>query len=92
MNRGMVMANPARPKRLKKYRVEKGITIYELAEVLGVNHSTVSYWENGKKYPRHEKIIELEDYFERPYRDLFTDLTDREMEILENLERIKKIR
>lgn len=84
------MSNKTRPKRLKKYRIEKGISIYDLAEIIGVNHSTVSYWENGKKYPRHEKIIELEDYFERPYRDLFTDLTDREIEFLGELEKLNK--
>lgn len=83
--------NEIRPKRLKKYRIEKGISIYELGEIVGANFSTVSYWENGKKFPRHDKIIALEDYFGRAYRDLFTDLTDYEMKILEDLEKIRKM-
>ncbi|WP_338472517.1 helix-turn-helix transcriptional regulator [Niallia sp. XMNu-256] len=79
------------PKRLKKYRIEKGISIYDLAEIVRADPSTISYWENGKKYPRHEKIIALEDYFERHYRDLFTDLTDHEIKVLENLEKLKRL-
>lgn len=79
-----------KPKRLKKYRIEKGISIYELAEIVDANFSTISYWENGKRYPRHDKIIELEDYFGRPYRDLFTDLTDDEIKSLDTLEQSRK--
>lgn len=68
------------PVRLKKYRLEHPtqVTIYSLASAMGVNSSTVSYWENGKKYPRHDMIIFLEDFFGKPYRDLFTDLSDEE--------------
>lgn len=82
--------NEARPKKIKKYRMEKGISIYELADIVGANFSTISYWENGKRYPRHEKIIILEDFFGKPYRDLFTDLTDEEIESIENLEIVRK--
>lgn len=81
----------SRPKRLKKYRIERGITIYQLAEIVGVNYSSVSYWENGKKHPRHKMINALEDYFNRSYRDLFTDLTDSETKILDDLQKLKKM-
>lgn len=80
-----------KPKRLKKYRIEKDISIYQLAEDLGVNYSTISYWENGKKYPRHDMIIALEDYFNRAYRDLFTDLTDNEIKIINDLQNLRKM-
>jgi transcriptional regulator with XRE-family HTH domain len=72
------------PKRLKKYRTDKGFTIYSLAERLGVNFSTVSYWENGKKYPRHEQILNLEEIFGKQYSDLFRDLTPEEIKDLES--------
>jgi DNA-binding transcriptional regulator YiaG len=72
-----------KPKRLKKYRMDKGFTIYSLAERIGVNFSTVSYWENGVKHPRHDKIVQLEDLFNASYRDLFTDLTEEEAAELE---------
>lgn len=81
----------SRQKRLKKYRLERDISIYKLAEDIGINYSSVSYWENGKKYPRHDMIIALEDYFNRPYRDLFTDLTDKEIKILDDLQKLKKM-
>lgn len=71
------------PKRLKKYRIDAGYTIYSLAEKLNVNYSTVSYWENGIKHPRHNKIMELEDLFNVSYRELFSDLTEEEAEELE---------
>jgi transcriptional regulator with XRE-family HTH domain len=72
-----------KPKRLKKYRMDNGFTIYSLADRLNVNYSTVSYWENGVKHPRHNKIVELEDLFKASYRDLFTDLTEEEAAELE---------
>lgn len=75
------------PKKLKKFRVDAGYTIYTLADRLGVNFSTVSYWENGVKHPRHTKIIELEDLFNTTYRELFSDLTPEEIEELEKRER-----
>ena len=76
------MTNKRLPKRLKKYRIDKGFTIYSLADRLGVNYSTVSCWENGVKHPRHSKIMELEDIFDTTYRDLFTDMTEEEVEEL----------
>lgn len=71
------------PKRLKKYRVDAGYSIYSLADRLGVNFSTVSYWENGHKFPRQGKMMELEELFGAGYRDLFTDLTEEEAAELE---------
>ena len=78
-----VGTNKPVPKRLKKYRMDAGYTIYSLAEKLNVNYSTVSYWENGIKHPRHNKIVELEDLFNVSYRELFSDLTEEEAEELE---------
>jgi len=75
------------PKRLKKYRMDAGYTIYTLADRLGVNYSSVSYWENGVKFPRPAKMMELEDIFGVGYRELFTDLTQEEIEEIE--ERLK---
>lgn len=72
------------PKKLKKYRMDAGFTIYSLADRLGVNYSTVSYWENGVKFPRPNKMMELEDLFDVSYRELFSDMTPEEVEELEN--------
>jgi transcriptional regulator with XRE-family HTH domain len=75
------------PKMLKKIRMEEGFTIYSLAERLDVNFSSVSYWENGVKHPRHKKIVELEDLFGLSYRELFTDLTPEEIIQVEEMEK-----
>ncbi|QDP42842.1 helix-turn-helix protein [Bacillus phage vB_BmeM-Goe8] len=78
------------PKRLKKYRTDAGLTIYTLADRLAkemgksVNYSSVSYWENGEKFPRQKTLRALEDMFGVGYRDLFDDLTPEEIEELEN--------
>lgn len=71
------------PKRLKKYRMDRGLTIYTLADELGIHYSTVSFWENGVKFPRQGKMMELEDYFDKSYRDLFKDLTEEELTEIE---------
>lgn len=71
------------PKRLKKYRMDAGYSIYSLADRMGVHFSTISYWENGKKFPRQHKMMELEELFGVGYRELFADLTEEEAMELE---------
>ena len=73
-------------KRLRKYRIDAGYTTYSLADRLGVNHSTISYWEHGKKFPRGLRLQEIEDLFEVGYRELFADLTEEEIQDLEQRE------
>lgn len=83
IKKGADKMSKSKPKRLKKYRVDAGFTIYSLADRVGASYSTISYWENGIKHPRHDKIMALEDIFKTSYRDLFTDLTDEEIAELE---------
>ncbi|AIW03343.1 transcriptional regulator [Bacillus phage Mater] len=77
------------PKRLRKYRMDAGYTIYTLADKLeeilgkGVHYSSISYWENGEKVPRIGTIVALEDLFNVGYRELFSDLTDDEIKELD---------
>ncbi|BEU14670.1 transcriptional regulator [Bacillus phage CM1] len=71
------------PKMLKKFRMDEGHTIYSLADKLGVDYTTVSNWENGNKYPRPNKITELEDLFGVSYRELFEDLPEDQIAELE---------
>lgn len=71
------------PKRLKKYRMDAGYSIYTLSDKLGVNYSTISHWENGKKFPRQQSLMKLEDIFGVSYRELFEDLTEEEADELE---------
>lgn len=44
-------------------RIKAGITQTEAARRLGINQSTVSYWETGKKMPRASKLARLADLY-----------------------------
>ncbi|AXH71105.1 putative XRE family transcriptional regulator 1 [Bacillus phage BSP36] len=79
-------------KKLRKYRLDRGLTIYSLADKLGVNFSTVSYWETGEKFPRRQKLEELEDLFDVGYRELFKDLTQEEIEELDRYKNVENKR
>jgi transcriptional regulator with XRE-family HTH domain len=71
------------PKKLRKYRLDHGYTIYSLADRMGVSYSSVSYWENGEKFPRHDKIMQLEEIFGVGYSELFKDMTSDEIKEIE---------
>lgn len=41
---------------IKKYREKMNYSQNELAEIIGVNSSTLCQWENGKRYPRIQML------------------------------------
>jgi transcriptional regulator with XRE-family HTH domain len=45
-------------------RRERGWSQRKLAEALGVSHSTVSFWEQGKTLPEPANVIDLERVLE----------------------------
>ena len=45
--------------KVKKLRAQKGYTFHQLAEKCGISVSYLNEIENGKKYPKGEKITEL---------------------------------
>ena len=49
--------------RLKELRVDKGLTIVQLAEAIGVNNGTISKWENGQIMPQADSIFSLSKFF-----------------------------
>ncbi len=57
--------------KLQRIRIEKGYTLRSLAKELGVNYSTISYWEQGIKTPRSGNKINLEKILETPSHILF---------------------
>ena len=63
--------------RLKKLRKNKGITQIELAEILGVQKSTVSLYETGKSDPSDEVKIRIAKYF-KVSLDFFIGVIDEE--------------
>lgn len=49
--------------RLKALREEKGLTQSELASMLNVTKSTISYYENGERIPTVSNLYELSKVF-----------------------------
>ena len=51
-------------KNLRKIRKESGMTMKDLAERIGVSESAISQYENGKRQPGYETLIELSKIFD----------------------------
>lgn len=49
--------------KLHELRTQKGITQGDLAEKLNLMPSTISMYEQGKRHPRHDILVQLADYF-----------------------------
>ncbi len=49
--------------KLRELRKEKNIPQEELANLFGVNKSTISAWEVNKAQPSYETLIKLANYF-----------------------------
>lgn len=50
-------------KRVKDLRNDKGVTMEQLAEIIGVTKSRVNMWENNGTIPREEALLKLSEYF-----------------------------
>ena len=49
--------------RIKELREEKGLSQKQLAEAIGLNHRTISHYENGRLEPNLETIEKLSKFF-----------------------------
>ncbi len=56
--------------KVKKLRAQKGYTFHQLAEKCGISVSYLNEIENGKKYPKGEKITELAKALDTTYDSL----------------------
>jgi transcriptional regulator with XRE-family HTH domain len=50
-------------KRIKLLRTEKEVTQKELADFLGLTPKMISFYEKGERFPPHDIISKLSDYF-----------------------------
>lgn len=50
-------------KRIKLLRTEKDVTQKELADFLGLTPKMISFYEKGERFPPHDIIYKLSDYF-----------------------------
>lgn len=57
-------------KRLKELREQEGLTVTEMAEVIGVSRTSVGNWERGSKQPRKNHLKKYADYFEVSQKDV----------------------
>lgn len=48
---------------LKQSREERGMSPYELACALGINHQNVYRWERGQALPSIEMCVKLADFY-----------------------------
>lgn len=60
-------------KNLKKIRQEKGMTQDQLAEILGVDKSSISKWETTDIIPDLAKLRAIVKLFNITYDDLLKD-------------------
>lgn len=61
--------------KIKELREGKGLSQKQLAETIGVNHRTISHYENGRSEPTLETVEKLCKYFEVS-ADYFLGLDD----------------
>ena len=58
--RGVIMVGM----RIRELRMEKGITQNELSNYLGLTPKMVSFYELEQRFPPHDILIKLADYFD----------------------------
>lgn len=61
---------------LKELMRQKGVSSIELASVLGVSKTMVSYWINGKNFPSPEKLEAIAETLKVPVWQLFASPTE----------------
>lgn len=44
---------------IRKYRLEKGLTVEEVGRAINASHSTVTNWERGRKIPNGVFLVDL---------------------------------
>lgn len=62
--------------KIKEFRVKKGLTQAELAEIVGAYQSTVAMWETGQRIPRIASLKKLAALFGCSIDELLTDSED----------------
>ena len=73
-------------KNLQKYRKYRGFTQEKLAELIGVDVTSISSIETGKYFPSADNLSKLADVLQVQFSDLFTfDSMSTEDEIFEDI-------
>jgi transcriptional regulator with XRE-family HTH domain/predicted transcriptional regulator len=65
--------------KLKQFRQKKNFSLQDLATLTGVSKSYLNEIENGKKYPKHDKIAQLGAALNCTYDDLVSTKLDKSL-------------
>ncbi|SHK41850.1 helix-turn-helix domain-containing protein [Epilithonimonas mollis] len=65
--------------KLKRQRQKKNWSLQELATKTGLSKSYLNEIENGKKYPKHDKIVQLSDALSCTFDDLVSTKLDKSL-------------
>lgn len=58
------MKNNEFGKKLKEFRVAKGLSQQKLGEELGFCNQTISFWESGSREPDLDTLLKISHYFD----------------------------
>jgi len=75
--------------RIKELRTKKGITQYQLAEMINIDPKHMSHIETGRSFPKADLIEKIATVFDIEYTDLFK--TEHLQEKQEKLRKINLI-
>ena len=65
--------------KMKQFRQKKSYSLQDLANLTGVSKSYLNEIENGKKYPKHDKIAQLAEALNCSYDDLVSTKLDKSL-------------
>ena len=65
--------------KMKQFRQKKSFSLQDLANLTGVSKSYLNEIENGKKYPKHDKIAQLAEALNCTYDDLVSTKLDKSL-------------
>ncbi|MEC5158633.1 helix-turn-helix domain-containing protein [Chryseobacterium sp. MP_3.2] len=65
--------------KMKQFRQKKSYSLQDLANETGVSKSYLNEIENGKKYPKHDKIAQLAEALNCTYDDLVSTKLDKSL-------------
>lgn len=65
--------------KLKQQRQKKNWSLQELANKTGLSKSYLNEIENGKKYPKHDKILQLSEILDCKFDDLVSTKLDKSL-------------
>ena len=65
--------------KLKQIRNDKGLSLFGLAKITGLSKSYLNEIENGKKYPKRDKIIVLAEKLETTYDHMVSLKLDKKL-------------